>query len=48
VVSVALRRMNDELHSNRSGEVLEDVLREVANGHNGHDEEIRPESSMAR
>jgi amino acid transporter len=48
VVSVALRRMNDELHSNRAGEVLEDVQREVANGHNGHDEEIRPTSSMAQ
>jgi amino acid transporter len=48
VVSVALRRMNDELQSGRAGEVLEDVQREVANGHNGHDEEIRPKSSMAQ
>jgi amino acid transporter len=48
IVSVALRRMNDELHSDRAGEVLGDVLREVANGHHGHDEEIRPESSVAR
>jgi amino acid transporter len=48
VVSVALRRMNDESHSDRSGEVVADVLREVANGHNGHAEEIRPEKSMAR
>jgi len=40
--------MNDELHSDHSDEVLGDFLREVANGHNGHDEEIRPESSMAR
>jgi hypothetical protein len=47
VVSVALRRMNDELHSNRAEEVLEDVVREVANGHNGRDEEIRPKSSIA-
>ena len=48
VVSVALRRMNDELHSDRAGEVVGDVIREVANGHNGHDEEIRPERSVAR
>jgi nucleotide-binding universal stress UspA family protein len=48
VVSVALRRMNEELRSGRAGEVLDDVQREVANGHNGHDEEIRPTSSMAQ
>jgi nucleotide-binding universal stress UspA family protein len=48
VVSVALRRMNEELHSDRAAEVVEDVLREVANGHNGHAEENQPEKSMAR
>lgn len=33
VIGVALRRMSAELHSDRSFEVMEDVLREVANGH---------------
>ena len=33
VVSVALRRMNAELHSERAQEVVSDVLRELANGH---------------
>lgn len=31
VVSVALRRMNSELESDRAGEVVNDVLREIAN-----------------
>ena len=38
VVSVALRRMADELNSNKAPEVVSDVLREVANG-NGPREE---------
>jgi amino acid transporter len=29
VIGVALRRMNDELHSDRSAEVMDDVLREI-------------------
>jgi amino acid transporter len=32
VVGVALRRMNAELHSDLSGEVLDDVLREISDG----------------
>jgi hypothetical protein len=35
IIGVALRRMNAELHSDRSHEVIDDVLREVA-GTNGH------------
>jgi hypothetical protein len=33
IIGVALRRMSEELHSDRSSEVVSDVLREVANGH---------------
>jgi amino acid transporter len=33
VVSVALRRMNEELHSDRAEQVMSDVLREVAASH---------------
>ena len=33
VIGVALRRMSAELHSERSPEVLGDVLREITNGH---------------
>jgi amino acid transporter len=33
IIGVALRRMSQELHSERSPEVVSDVLREVANGH---------------
>ncbi|MGB9458486.1 MAG: APC family permease [Bryobacteraceae bacterium] len=33
VIGVALRRMNDEFHSDRKGEVIGDVLRELGNGH---------------
>jgi amino acid transporter len=33
IIGVALRRMSDELHSDRSPEVVADVLREVSNGH---------------
>ena len=33
VISVALRRMNDEFHSDRREEVVGDVLRELGNGH---------------
>jgi hypothetical protein len=32
VIGVALRRMNAELHSERSVEVVEDVRREISNG----------------
>src|SRR4029077_2373805 len=35
IIGVALRRMNAELHSDRSHEVLDDVLKEVS-GANGH------------
>jgi hypothetical protein len=37
VIGVALRRMNDELHSERAPEVIDDILREISNG-NGHEE----------
>jgi len=33
IIGVALRRMSDEFHSDRSQEVIGDVLREIANGH---------------
>ncbi len=33
IVGVALRRMNEELHSPRAHEVIEDILKEVSNGH---------------
>jgi amino acid transporter len=33
VVSAALRRMNQDLHSERAEQVVSDVLRELANGH---------------
>jgi hypothetical protein len=33
VVGVALRRMKEDLHSERSQQVVADVLRELANGH---------------
>jgi amino acid transporter len=33
IIGVALRRMSAELHSDRSSEVVGDVLREVTNGH---------------
>jgi hypothetical protein len=33
IIGVALRRMSAELHSDRSGEVVRDVLREVAHEH---------------
>jgi amino acid transporter len=39
IIGVALRRMQAELHSDRSGEVVEDVLKEVS-GANGHSEEM--------
>jgi hypothetical protein len=32
VIGVALRRMIAELHSDRSGEVVDDVFREVSGG----------------
>jgi amino acid transporter len=35
IIGVALRRMRAELHSDRAGEVIDDVLREVS-GANGH------------
>ncbi len=37
IVGVALRRMQAELHSDRSGEVVDDVLKEIS-GANGHSE----------
>ncbi|SPF33123.1 Amino acid transporters [Candidatus Sulfopaludibacter sp. SbA4] len=40
IIGVALRRMNDELHSDRAGEVVDDVLREIS-GSNGHPPEPR-------
>ncbi|PWU01241.1 MAG: APC family permease [Terriglobia bacterium] len=46
IVGVALRRMNEELHSDRSPEVVEDVLREVAGGN--HAEDSKPESSVVQ
>jgi amino acid transporter/nucleotide-binding universal stress UspA family protein len=39
IVGVALRRMSDELHSDRKEEVVADILREVSHT-NGHSEEI--------
>jgi hypothetical protein len=33
VVSVALRRMNEDMRSERAKEVVSDVLHEIANGH---------------
>ena len=46
IIGVALRRMSAELHSERSSEVVRDVLREVsgANGH-GPDAEAGPDSA---
>jgi amino acid transporter len=38
IIGVALRRMNAELQSERSGEVVQDILREVS-GANGHSSE---------
>jgi hypothetical protein len=46
VVSVALRRMNAELQSDRAREVFDDVLREVQHG-NGR-EEVHPQNSLQR
>ncbi|MBZ5585048.1 MAG: APC family permease [Acidobacteriia bacterium] len=45
VISVALRRMNEELHSDRSGEVLKDVLREVVES--PHSAESPPPGEVA-
>ena len=39
IVGVALRRMQAELHSERSHEVIEDVMKEIS-GANGHSEEM--------
>lgn len=33
IIGVALRRMSAELHSDRSGEVVNDVVREISHGH---------------
>jgi len=41
IIGVALRRMNAELHSNLSGEVVDDVLHEVSDGN--HHEPPPPE-----
>jgi len=43
IVGVALRRMSEELHSDRAREVIGDVLREVATG-NGHEEDTKADS----
>ncbi|HEY1243071.1 MAG TPA: APC family permease [Bryobacteraceae bacterium] len=47
IVSVALRRMNAELQSDRAGDVVGDVLREVANSSNGEPEE-KPQDRVSR
>ncbi len=39
IIGVALRRMQEELHSDRSDEVIADVLKEI-NGANGHSEQL--------
>jgi hypothetical protein len=39
IIGVALRRMQAELHSDRSQEVVDDVLKEIS-GANGHSEEM--------
>jgi hypothetical protein len=39
VIGVALRRMCEELHSNRAGEVKDDVFREVSGCGAEHGEE---------
>jgi hypothetical protein len=38
VIGVALRRMNAELTSNRAQEVVDDILKEVADGANRTDQ----------
>lgn len=40
IAGVALRRMSQELHSERKAEVVEDIQREVS-GANGHSEDVR-------
>ncbi|HEY2016801.1 MAG TPA: APC family permease, partial [Bryobacteraceae bacterium] len=40
IIGVALRRMSEELHSDRAPEVVGDVLREISGG-NGHSSEAR-------
>lgn len=47
IIGVALRRMNEELHSERAPEVVADVLREV-NGGAGHENGSRREDSVLR
>ena len=44
VVGVALRRMNEELRSDRAREVLADILRETSG--NGHETDSKPEQWM--
>ncbi len=39
IIGVALRRMQEELHSDRSDEVIADVLKEIS-GANGHSEQL--------
>jgi nucleotide-binding universal stress UspA family protein len=46
VVGVALRRMNQELNSDRAGEVIADVMREVSGSH--HESDRLPEKSLQR
>jgi len=47
IVSVALRRMNAELQSDRANEVVGDVLREVATS-NGQRQETQPRNEVSR
>ena len=47
IIGVALRRMSAELHSDRSPEVVDDVLKEVATG-NGHEEDAKPQDPVTR
>jgi amino acid transporter len=45
IIGVALRRMSDELHSERAHEVVDDVLREVS-GNNGKPQPSRSDSVL--
>lgn len=47
VVGVALRRMNEELNSDRADEVVADILRETSGG-NGHETKTPPAQSVVR
>ncbi len=47
IVGVALRRMNEELHSERAPEVIKDVMREISGTENGA-RDGQPEGSLRR